>query len=38
MKEKNYRSYKKFNKECFSNALREELEILEGDIYGEFEK
>ena len=29
---------KKFDNECFSNALREELETLEGDTYGEFEK
>ena len=33
-----YRSYKKFDNEYFSNALREELETLEGDTYGEFEK
>ena len=37
-KKKIYRSYKKFDHECFSNALRAELETLEGDIYGEFEK
>ena len=37
-KKKIYRSYKKFDHECFSNALREELETLEGDTYGEFEK
>ena len=37
-KKKVYRSYKKFDNERFSNALREELEILEGDTYGEFEK
>ena len=30
-KKKIYRSYKKFDHECFSNALREELETLEGD-------
>ena len=33
-----YRSYKKFDYECLSNALREESETLEGDTYGEFEK
>ena len=33
-----YWSYEKFDHECFSNALREELETLEGDKYGEFEK
>ena len=37
-KKKIYRSYKKFDNEYFSNALRQELETLEGDIYGEFEK
>ena len=37
-KKKIYRSYKKFDHECFSNALREELETLEGDAYGKFEK
>ena len=37
-KKKIYRSYKKFDHECFSNALREELENLEGDKFGEFEK
>ena len=37
-KKKIYRSYKKFDCKCFSNALREELEILEGDTYGEFEE
>ena len=37
-KKKIYRSYKKFDHECFSNALREELETLEGDTYGEVEK
>ena len=37
-KKKVYRSYKKFDYKCFSNALREDLEILEGDTYGEFEK
>ena len=37
-KKKIYRSYKKFDNECFSNALREEFETLEGDTYGEFEK
>ena len=31
-------SYKKFDNECFSNALREELETLEGDTNGEFER
>ena len=29
-----YRSYKKFDHKCFSNALREDLETLEGDTYG----
>ena len=29
-------SYKKFDNECFSNALREELETLEGDTNAEF--
>ena len=33
-----YWSHKRFDHECFSNALREELETLEGYIYGEFEK
>ena len=33
-----YRSYKKFEHECFSNTLREELETLKGNTYGEFEK
>ena len=28
----------KFDHECFSNALREELETLKGDTYDEFEK
>ena len=37
-KKKTYRSYKKFDHECFSNGLREELETLEGDTCGEFEK
>ena len=37
-KKKIYRSYKKFDHECFINALREELETLEGDTYGEFKK
>ena len=37
-KKKIYRSYKKFDHECFKNALREELENIEGDTYGEFEK
>ena len=37
-KKKIYRSYKQFDKESFSNALREELETLEGDTLGEFEK
>ena len=36
-KKKIYWSYK-FENESFSNALREELEILEGDTYGEFER
>ena len=31
-------SYKKFDHECLSNALREELETLEGDKYGKFKK
>ena len=35
-KKKIYRSYKNFDNECFSNALRKELETLEGD--NEFEK
>ena len=30
-------SYKKFNSECFRNALREELETL-GDTNGDFKK
>ena len=30
-KKKIYRSYKKFAHECISNALREELETVEGD-------
>ena len=33
-----YLSYKKFDHECFSKALREVLETLKGDTYGEFEK
>ena len=33
-----YRSLKKFDHECLSNALKEELETLHGDGYGEFEK
>ena len=33
-----YWSYKHFDQEWFSNALREELETLEGDAYGEFQK
>ena len=37
-KKKIYWSYKKFDHEYFSNALREELETLEVDTYGEFEK
>ena len=37
-KKKIYRPYKKFDHECFKNVLREELENLEGDTYGEFEK
>ena len=37
-KKKIYWSYKKFDNECFRNALREELETLEGDTYDEFEK
>ena len=38
-KKKIYRSYKKkFDHECFKNVLREELENIEGDTYGEFEK
>ena len=37
-KKKIYWSYKKFDHEFFSNALREELETLKGDTYGEFEK
>ena len=37
-KKKIYWSCKKFDHECFSNALREELETLEGDKYGELEK
>ena len=38
LKKKIYWSYKKIETECFSNALREELETLEGDRHGEFEK
>ena len=37
-KKKIYWSYKKFDHEYFSNALREELENLEIDTYCEFEK
>ena len=37
-KKKMYQSYKKFDRECFIFASKEGLEILEGDIYGEFEK
>ena len=37
-KKKIYWSCKKFDHECFRNALREELETLEGDKYGELEK
>ena len=37
-KKKIYRFYKNFDLECFSNALKVELETLEGDTYGEFEK
>ena len=37
-KKKIYQSYKKFDNECFGNALRVELEPLEGDTYGEFKK
>ena len=37
-KKKIYWSCKKFDHDCFSNALREELETLEGDKYGELEK
>ena len=33
-----YQSCKMFDHECFSNALREDFETLEGDTYGEFEK
>ena len=33
-----YRSYKTFDHKCFSNALKEELETLEGDTYEKFEK
>ena len=38
LKKKIYWWYKKFDRECFSNALREELQTLEGDTFGEFEK
>ena len=37
-KKKIYRSCKKFDHKCFSNALKEELEALEGDKYGDGEK
>ena len=37
-KKKIYWSYKTFDHESFSNALREELETLESDTYDEFEK
>ena len=37
-KKKIYLFYKKFDNECFSNALWEKIETLESDIYGEFEK
>ena len=37
-KKKIYRSCKKFDNQCFSNALREELETLEVDTYGESKK
>ena len=37
-KKKIYRSCKKFDNQCFSNALREELESLEVDTYGESKK
>ena len=33
-----YWSYKTFDHECFSNALKEELETLEGHTYEKFEK
>ena len=33
-----YQSYKNFYRRCFSNALREELETLESDTYGELKK
>ena len=32
-KKKIYWSYKKFDNECFSYALRKELETLDGDIH-----
>ena len=35
LKEKIYRSYKKFDNEYFSNTLKEKLEILGRDICGE---
>ena len=38
MRKRFCRPYKKFDRQCFSNALTEELETLEGNIYGEFEK
>ena len=38
LKKNIYQSYKKFDNECFSNALREGLETLEGDTYGKFDK
>ena len=37
-KQKIYRSCKKFDDKYFSNALREELETLDGDAYDDFEK
>ena len=37
-KKKIYRSCKKFDNQCFSNALRVELETLEVDTYGESKK
>ena len=37
-KKKIYWSYEMFDNEFFCNALREELEIFEGDTYGKFEK
>ena len=37
-KKKIYRSYKMFGNKYFSNVLKEELDTLEGDTFGEFQK